>query len=310
VERYLAKKYGLWHSTTRQIKVSLPDAINYLVSNRVSGESATYVQWKMRKYTVPEPGWGFASNAWFIRDLTVKAGSDIILGNKSSSWEYAFKVGADADIEADYGFFGGVHQGQAITEWTFTLDGRDVTGMAVGEIRFGALAHMRQSLNTYYPKDKTTVVGASTIEHRWGETALDVEYTHAFSDGYSIYQCYSAMVPTTSAGTPAGIDTYKIGDNSAAARVFDDGAKNKPTETATALFYHSTAHAYRLTMTLPTGYPGNNTWAYSGNWKVWFLDGVDADNGKAYANWIDGEFADRIEAIASTHQIRYVVSKV
>jgi hypothetical protein len=264
-------------------------------------------------------GWGFASQCWALQGLSVvdldAVASPVVLldpASYASAFEYAYSIGADADLVGDYNYFGSVHQAEASTAAAFYLDGYPMLTIPAGLVCYGKTCQVIQTMNTYYPKDKVTVIGASALNHTFLYNGiLAVAHSHTYSAGYKIYSAYSAMLPLSNADS-AGIDTYQVGSNPAAARAYDDAAHDRPTQTDTLVGSHSAAHTYKVRMTLPSGGPDDTgAWTYSGVFQAWWNDLAPSPTGlgKFYVNFVAGDFTQRITAAPSAHRTIYQVVK-
>jgi hypothetical protein len=304
----------------RPVRIKREDANNLLVMVPVTAEANRIVaEFRLKRITTVIGGWGFASNCWHllglrIVDLDGVASPKALTDIGGSSWEYSFTIGADADIEGDYGLYGSIHQAQAISgSASIRLDNKDLSDLPIGVWIYGKRLLATQTIDTYYPKDKTTVIGSTVLSHIFTTTFVEAVFAMTHVAGYKLYASYAGMLPTSNADS-AGCDTYKVGSNAAAARVFDDGAKNINTQTDTFLAWHSTAHSYRVKLFLPSGGPdADGNWTYAGSHKGWFQDRAPnpAGVGKHYVNYVGSTFAtDKITAASSSHRARWSVEKV
>jgi len=292
---------------------------DWLVQLPILGEASNRIvaEYRLRQIDHNLSGWSFSSRCWHILGLRVidlnGSMSPITLQNiEASAWEYAYTIGADADEQADYDFFGAIHQAQKSTSFAISLDGRDLGDVPMGRICYGERLVVVQTMDTYYPKDKATVIGASTLTHTFDyEMGLDVRHSHTYSEGYRLYASYSAMMPTNNDDS-AGIDTIQVGTNALQSRDYDGSVKNIGTEGSNAVGWHSFVHSYRTVMELPAGGPDTDgAWTHSGEYKMWFNDLAPAITGlgKFYVNYVTGDFASRVTATASEHWTRYRVIK-
>jgi len=292
---------------------------DWLVQLPILGEASNRIvaEYRLRQIDHNLSGWSFPSNCRHILGLRVidldGVMSPITLQNiEASAWEYAYTIGADADEQADYGFFGAIHQAQKSSSFAISLDGHDLSDVPMGLTCYGERLVVAQTMDTYYPKDKATVIGASTLIHTFDYgTGLDVRHSHTYSVGYKLYASYSAMMPTNN-DDDAGVNALQVGTNVSQSRDYDDSTKNIGTEGSYAAGWHSSAHGYRTVMELPAGGPDTDgAWTYSGEYKMWFNDLAPATTGlgKFYVNYVTGDFASRVTAVASEHWTRYRVIK-
>lgn len=293
-------------SISQPVHAVRQNANNWLIQLPISGVASNIkVEYQIRKITAVLAGWGFASNCWHLGGIKVidltGAVPDIVLMDISgvantvlSAFEYAYNIGIAGDIQANFDFYGSLHQAQKSTGMTVSIDGLDVTALASGASAFGSTLVIAQTMDTYLPKDKTTVIGSSALTHTFTQAnQLQIDHSHAFIAGYEMYSSYSAMLPLS----PGDIDTMQTDNNAAHfPRTWDDGAYNLDTQTDTVLAWHSSAHNYRVRMTLPFSAPSSAAdWSKSGSYKAWIQDRSPNPTGilKAYVNLLDGIFANR-----------------
>lgn len=292
-----------WHFITppefhplNQASVLKLCAGEYMATTPVQGDLTRCAEWDLRQEKLILGGYSFTSNVFHLhgaRLVTVATGAKSLLST-NQGWESAGQIGADADTEGNYGYFGSTHQ----SEQMVTFSGPERKRW----IRYYAPAIFDQTINTIYPRDKTTVIGTTQLRHQFKKTGLTVSRAHTYSAGYQIFNWYGAMLGVSY----PEMDQYQVGAAAAAAMVRDDAAKNLNTQAALYRAWKAGGN-YTLCMDLPSGGPNDSgSWALAGNYKGWFKDNTSGD-GKFYANHADGAFAGRTPAVASSHTTRYWV---
>jgi hypothetical protein len=274
----------------------------YLITTPVRNDTTRFSEYDIRHEKTTVAGYAFTSNVrhlFGIDLVTIATGAKSTVGN-GQGWESAGLIGADADLVGDYGYFGSIHQSEQLQAFTLSLSG--AASLPRWKRVYCRWIAIDQAINTIYPKDKTTVIGTTTMRHYFTGDTLSVMRLHTYSAGYQIYGWYAAMMNVDN----PYVDWYKVGDEAAAAMVLDDGAKNLGTETS---YYRAWLNGgdFTVVMHLPTGGPDNSgDWSKSGNFKGWFKDNATSPQ-KFYANYVDSDFADRVAAVASQHTVQYWV---
>lgn len=274
----------------------------YLVTHAVRGDATRCVEYELYQEKAILAGYAFTSNVRHIMGqnlVTIATGAKTVLSN-GSGWESAGLIGADADAQGDYGYFGSTHQSEQLVSITMKL--RKHVTISRWKRYYLSNIQITQNINTVYPKDKATIIGTTILTHSFGTDLLTVSRSHTYETGYKIYGQYGAMYPILN----PTMDTYKVGANAAALMVLDDGAKNLNTETATYKAWLSTGD-FTVNLFLPTGYPSSeNNWTKSGGYKGWFKDNADG-NVKFYVNFVSTGFDGVVAAVNSSHIFQYFV---
>lgn len=285
----------------------------FLVKLPVCGDPSegVWAEYQMSRFTAPLPGWSFASRFWHLFGLSIvdSEGNQLWrLVAPNSAWEYAYRIGPqDAPID-DFDFYGSVHQAQRNTYTAIEADYNDITALGTGASLTAKQVTFVQEGEIILPSDRTTIAGNSRLVVLFAGCQVRVEHSHTYLPGYELYAAYNAMLPTTN-GDSRGIDTYQVGDNLPAVRVYDGAPKNLNTETDKVSGWHSTAHPFVVSMALPSGVPGPDGWSKSGGYKAWFHDIADSNKGKFYVNYVSSNYAERVTAEDSQHSTVYWVER-
>jgi hypothetical protein len=293
------------YNTDARASLCKPLVGEYLLTAPVSGDSTRCAEWEVRQEKTNLGGGFFSpSDERIIMKLslvTISSGAKSVITSdvNGSSWEHAGLIGADADIEGDYGYFGSIHQNvnfQSISEIVLGIG-----TVARWKRYYSNRVQLTQTMDIIYPKDDTTDIGDVTMHHIVDSQGLMLKRSYTYAAGYKIYSWYGGMMPVTN----PNVDRYQVGTEAAAAMVLDDGAKNTGTEGTT---YKSWLNGgdFTLVMTLPKGGPDDN-----GDWsnstiKGWFSDNATSPQ-KFYVNYVEGTFANKITAATSSHTVRYRV---
>ena len=290
-----------YQSTQRPSIVKVIEG-EYLVTHAVRGDATRCVEYELYQEKAVLAGYAFTSNVRHIMGqnlVTIATGAKTVLSN-GVGWESAGLIGAEADAQGDYGYFGSVHQSEQLVSIGFTLR-KHVTILRWKRYYLSNI-QITQNINTVYPKDKATIIGTTILTHSFGTDLLTVSKSYTYETGYKIYGQYGAMYPILN----PSMDTYKVGDNDAALMVLDGNAKNLNTETAILKAWLSTGD-FTVNLFLPTGYPSSeNNWTKSGGYKAWFKDNADG-NVKFYVNFVSTNFTDVVAAVNSSHIFQYFV---
>jgi hypothetical protein len=269
----------------------------YMVTTPVVGDLTRCAEWEVRQEKTILGGYSFTSNVYHLhgaRLVTVASGVKTLLST-NSGWESAGQIGATGDIEGDYGYFGSTHQSEQLVSFTGPAKRRWV--------RYYEPVVFDQAINTVYPRDKATIIGTTQLRHSFGKTGLTVSRSHTYTAGYQIYGWYGGLMGVSY----PEMDQYQVGSAAAAAMARDDGAKNLNT-TASLFKAWKAGGTFTMLMQLPSGGPDDlGDWSKSGTYKGWFKDNAAGD-GKFYINYVDGAFAGRANAVASSHTVRYWVA--
>ena len=276
----------------------------YLVTTPMRGDVARCAEFDLRQEKSILSGWAAASGTrhlFGIDLVTIATGAKVVL-SAGTGMEMAGQIGADADLQGDYGYFGTGHQRETITAFSMTIP--RLASIPRWKRVYCQNVRVDQTMNTIYPKDKATVIGTTTMRHVFRSTGLLVTRSHTYSAGYKLYNWYGGMM---SIANP-GVDTYQVGTEAAASMVFDDAAKNLNTQTDIYKAWLA-AGDYNVCMRLPTGGPSDPAdWSKAGGYKGWFKDNAD-HAGKFYANYVDTNFAGAVAAVPSAHVCEYYVEK-
>lgn len=282
-----------------------------LITQRLRGAPLNQaVRWRLRRLSTPAAGWSFASGVWTVQRLSVvdlnAVEPERILIPDNPTQEYALLLGLAGDEAGDYGFTGGyAHGGELLTSLALTLDGAPLAELPVGVYACGRRLLVHQHIQTYLPKDKTSLAGAVSLRHQFVRDHLLVDHAHSFEQGLALYSFYSAMLT----GSDAELGRYQVAGFAPADIANDDGIHQSGTPAAQVMFSASD-HPYRLVLSLPDGGPDKNAdWSRSGGLKTWVKDGADGTT-KAYVTWISTVFAERQPAGYSSHRQRYQVVTV
>lgn len=278
------------------VTVMRADATHFTVTVPVVGGSCGDVA----EWTLADLGGGrWVMDGLRILDLT-SVRSPIALGAQNT-YEYAiWLVRAGSDVNSG-SFLGNGHGHEASTAARFWLDDRDVATLPVGVVARGRGLNVVQSRTAFLPGDGVTSVGSSSLVHEFSADGLYVGHGHTWLPGYEIVDSfYSAMMlagPT--------VDTVQIGA-AASFGVLHDGIQKGNAQASSATF-SSSAHPYRLTLSLPSGGPDTTgDWSHAQGLKMWCLDRQTPDGPKVYVNYLSSPA--RMAAGPTSHAARYTVS--
>lgn len=277
----------------------------YLITTPLRGESGVRcAEWDVRQEKVKISGYTWTSNTrhlFGLKLVTIANGSKVVLSD-GQGWEAAGSIGADADLEATYNYFGSIHQNEQCQSCVVSV--RGMASVPRWKRVYCTSLTIDQNINTIYPADKTSVIGTTKMRHSFDSAGLRVNRTHTYQPGYKIYTFYGAMMPINN---PL-LDTYQVGENASAVMVMDGNPKNLNTETSIFKSWAAGGN-YRVVMSLPTGGPSDPAdWSKAVGFKGWFKDNADG-KGKHYVNFVSGNFADRVTAETSSHIVQYWVEK-
>lgn len=224
-----------------------------------------------------------------------------------SAFEFAYNIGADADLLADYDFYSNssAHNSVILQSVVIKVDGVETTLVTNTPVT-GASVTIEQTMNIIYPKDDTTVIGTVALTHSFvGATGiLTVSHAHTYDPGYKLYRAYSGMLPTSN----AGITKVSIGNAAEYTTGVADDSAHFNTQSRTS-YGRSDLHSYRPQLMLPFGGPDIlANWQKAAPDYFWFQDRIGG-LGKFYVNWVGNTFANRVTAIDSSHASEYRIVK-
>lgn len=291
------------------------DDKNWLIRQRISGE-ADYnlvAEWTLKKVTDILSGQTFASQVFTLGngrviDLEgVVASVPLMYSSVHPTQEYAFLLGADADVQGDYQYVGGyAHQFESLNGLSVTLNDIDIEAIPFGVAIYGDELVFEQEINHHYPKTPATIAGMCTLTHTWTRNDFLVDHVHEFEPGYQYYSYYSGML----VGVDTSLNQYQVDGFEAAGIVNDDTNKQTGSE-ADGSQLLSSSHDYVLRMELPYGGPDiDGDWSHAGGLKHFVRD-LATDQTKIYATYVSGSdgFAGRIAAGDTSHRTRYKILK-
>lgn len=290
-------------SAGQMIEVYREDATNFLVTLPLSESEDDLLRARWRLAVV--------QGAWFLNGVEVVdwggRAAPVVFVNNASSFEYAFKLGATGDLEADFDFVGTNHGNQTLLAVTIELDGLDISTLPVGAVAYGTELDVTQSISDLYPKDGVTVAGVTTLQQVFTGAGVTVDVSHVFNSdaAWEVYTHYGLMLPATDAGADLG----QVEGSAPVTLNYNDGRWLLTGSLATWVELSSTVHDYAIRASMPSGGPNTDgDWSNSGSLKIGIQDRGDGIN-KGYAFNITSTFASRVAVAGSTiaSQTIYIV---
>lgn len=283
------------------ISVTKFSATEWRVVTPVTGATRNYVvEWRLKTLAVlPQSASGplWSLQGIYGRDLTTGS-TDVQLSDATddSVYEYAVRVCVTGAPESTCDFTGNAHTGETLSSaMTLTLDGVDITAVSVGSVSTGFSLVAVQPKNFLLPKNAdgtvnlVTQVGSGTTTHTFDSAGLKVTHTHTFLAGYEGYAFHTSPMP----GSAANFNRFSINGGAAYTLVGDDSTQYSGTQITTASMWHTTAHHFKLTMTLPSGGPSvPSDWTYAGPNYGYCID--NPIRPKCYVLYINDAYASKI----------------
>jgi hypothetical protein len=291
----------LW-ATTRVTRTS---ATEFRVQTPIiAGVTTQVVEWWVK--TTPPATWTL--QGIYARDLATGIDVQLSDAGNNSVYEYAFPIAEQGAGTIGFEFFGNGHGHETPLSVTMTLDGASVLGWSNAQTATGATFIIDQSTNTRLPLhangtvDDVTIAGSSTLRHTFTDAGLLVEHTHVMSAGFVGKGDYAAMCPASS----ANFNRVRHGSNPPYTPHGAGAQLGTGTQAATYTAWHTSAHPYRLTMTLPSGGPDTSgSWTNAGPENTFVVD--NDGNIKFYAMVQGGTLANARNLGSTAHAQTYAV---
>ncbi len=246
------------------------------------------VEFRM-KVNSPYTTWGLQG----MYGLDLDTGDYVQLSDPTdtSVSEYALGICVAAAPRATFDYVGMAHGHETPTALTMTLDGVSVLGWTTAQTATGTTFVVTQAMNMRLPKNAdgtandVTVCGSGTCVHTFTEASqLSCAHTHILLSGYEGFGWYAAACAINAANFDRvqiqGRPTYTLLHDGSLSLV------NSVGYIATGFqAWDTSAHPYRVTLTLPSGGPDiNAVWTYAVPELTYFEDGtLPAPVG--YAKW-------------------------
>lgn len=222
------------------------------------------------------------------------------------AFEYAGMIGADADIESDYKYFGSIHHNERLVDVQLdvgSLYNEYGSTLSRWKRYYCHKITLTQTMNLIYPVDETTIIGWSRLIHEFMPDKMVIKHNHTWESGYKIYSFYTAMLPFYG----SILNTYQVG-NEAVGTIANDGAdKNIGTQSMKFKAWKASVGTYTLNLLLPYGGPDNyGDWSIGAK-KMWLKDNVTEPQ-KLYVSYSPSVYANRISPQRSIHEAQYYIS--
>jgi hypothetical protein len=266
----------------------------------VVGAPQTYqVEWRLKtSNTTPVSASG---PIWYIqgvygRDLANPGDVRLSDDTDSSVYEYAWKVCIAGAPPVGCEYYGNAHAGETLSSpITFVLDGVDISTFNAGSTKDGMSLIVTQNKNALLPHNAdgslnlSTQIGTGITTHTFNTTGMKITHTHSIDAGYVGFAAVAAALP----GSVVNFNRVNLNGGAPYTPIQDDSVQFIGTQITEASFWHTSAHRFKMTMTLPSGGPAvPSDWSYAGPDYGVLLDEVSRP--KVLVYFITGSYASRI----------------